>query len=242
MNQSHTLTKALDILNLLAQYSDGLTVEKISSLLSIPASTTYRLIQTLDSYEFTTHISRGTITLGSGLLALCRKVNMDYENQLCEIALPIMNNLTELTNETSILHIRSGIYTTCLTTVPSKSMIRFVAESRRFLPISLGCSGIAILAFESQSYISSILEKLEPSTHNELLAKISFTQQNGYYLSHHEYDQDTLGIGVPIFNKDKKIYASLSIVGPEFRMNTLDMSTTISTLKSCSKLITSSLS
>ncbi len=242
MNQLLTLTKALDILNLLAESQEGLSPQDISTKLNIPPSTTYRLINTLDNYEFTHRASRGIVTLGTGVLALARKINLDYENQLYEIALPIMSNLTEITNETSVLHIRAGFYTTCIVSVPSKSMIKFVAEKRRFIPLTVGCSGLSILAFESDEIIDSVTSKLNASAKATLLDKIHSTQENGYYISSQEYDEDTLGLGVPIFNKDKKIYASLSIVGPEFRMNRLGIPHTISCLKDASASITAALS
>lgn len=240
MNQLLTLSKALDILNLLANQSATISVEEISNVLQIPVSTTYRLIQTLEKYDYVERHSRAAISLGSGFLVLARKINADYDKRLREISLEPMTNLTSTTGETSILHVRSGFHTTCIANVSPKSMIQFVAEDYRSIPIYTGCSGIAILAFESDVIIQSVYNRITDSDiQNSLNMKLEKTKADGYYISSQEFDVDTIGIGVPVFDKNRHIQASLSIVGPAFRISRNDFGDYIKALLKASQEITS---
>ena len=241
MNQLLTLSKALDILNILANSTNGLTVEQISTDLQIPNSTTYRLLQTLENYEFITRASHGIIQLGNGILALSRKIDNDYSKLLREISLPFMKELSSHINETIVLHIRTGAYTTCIENVPSTNMIRFAAENNRFLPIQDGCSGIAIITYEKQKIIDNIMDTLSEDQQLSLTKKMAYTKEHGYYISVNEFDSDAYGIGVPVYGTDKNVYGSLSIVGPETRMLSYDFDYLLSQLTSTSKAITAQL-
>lgn len=240
MNQLLTLSKALDILNLLANQSSTMSVEDIATELQIPVSTTYRLIQTLEKYDYVKRHSRAAISLGTSFLTLARKVNADYDKQLREISLEPMTNLTTLTGETSILHVRSGYHSICVANVAPKSMIRFVAENYRSIPLHIGCSGIAILAFESDVIIQSVYNRIaDPDVQHSLNLKLSKAKSDGYYISSEEFDPDSIGIGVPVFDKNHHIYASISIVGPAFRISRNSFSDYVDALKKASAEITS---
>ena len=58
MAQLQTLSKALDILNLLGRSDDPLSVEEIAGRMELPESTTYRLLQTLEAKDFIKRYSR----------------------------------------------------------------------------------------------------------------------------------------------------------------------------------------
>ena len=241
MNQLLTLSKALDILNLLAESTDGMTVAQISEALQIPNSTTYRLLQTLENYEFISKKSPGLIQLGNAILALSRKINTDYSKMFGETALPYMKKLVAVINETTVLHIRAGSYTTCIQNIPSTNLIRFAAENNRFLPIQDGCSGIAIIAFEKQKIIDSIMNTLPSDQQESLAKKMEFARVHGYYVSVNEFDSDAYGIGVPVWGPDKNVYGSLSIIGPEMRMLDYDLDYLLSNLLKTSEQITQDL-
>ena len=241
MNQLLTLSKALDILNILANSTNGLTVAQISAELQIPNSTTYRLLQTLENYEFIVKTSPGIIQLGNGILALSRKIDTDYSKLLGELSLPFMKELSTHINETIVLHIRAGSYTTCIQNVPSTNMIRFAAENNRFVPIQRGCSGIAIIAFEKQKIIDNIMDSMNSEDQTILTKKMEYTKSHGYYISVNEFDSDTYGMGVPVWGTDKTVYGSLSILGPEFRMLRYDFDYMLSHLTETSERITKEL-
>lgn len=220
MADIQTLLKALDILKLLGEKEGNLSVESISMELEIPESTTYRLLQTLEKRGFVERASRGSIALGSAVLSLARDTYEKMDRQLGLVADTYMESITEKVGETSILSVRSGLYSTCIKSVPCNQRIRFVADEKRLIPVFQGAAGRAILSFESEKTQEMAIQKLDSTEKREFLRKqLKETQKNGYTISYGEYDAGTMGIAVPIYDRQKRVYASVCVVGPAYRMD-----------------------
>lgn len=219
MAELQTLLKALDILNLLGGSEENMSVKQISKQLDTPESTTYRLLNNLEDRGFIEKAGHGSYALGYSVLNLARDTYEKMDRQLSIVALPIMEELTEEVAETTMISIRSGLYSTCLKSVPCKERIRFVADEKRLMPIHIGASGRAILAFENDKIINLTYQNLENPEEKSLLEeRLAFTREKGYAISRCEYDEGTLGIAVPVYNSRGRVYASLSVIGPEYRI------------------------
>lgn len=130
--------KALDILFVLGEAETPLSVSEIAQRASIPESTVYRLLQTLENNGIIERKSKGQITLGLRILELARSLTQQMDRYLNVIARPIMEKITEKTNETSILAVRSGIEVICIESIASSRLIRFAIENGRLLPLHRG--------------------------------------------------------------------------------------------------------
>lgn len=242
MAQLQTLSKGLDVLSILGDSSETLSVEEISSQLDIPESTTYRLLQTLEKKRFVEREARGKISIGYSVLHLAKDIYEKIDRQLTIAATPIMKELTASVGETSLLSVRSYLYSTALLSIPSEERIRFVADDHRLLPLNLGVSGRAILAFEDEKIMRLMLQSLDSSEEKEALKKeIKDIQERGYAISLSEVDSGTLGIGVPVYNAYNQVYASLAVIGPKYRMNIEDVESYYQELKKASENITKKL-
>lgn len=228
MAELQTLAKALDILLLLGEEKNGLSVEGIARKLEIPESTTYRLLQTLEKKGFVERESRGSLTLGYSILNLARDTYEKIDRQLGLAASAVMEQLTEELCETSLLSVRSSVYSTALLSIPCRERIRFVADEKRLLPIQFGASGRAILAYESDKVYQQVLSNLKERTDREILEeRIQFTREHGYAISRAEFDEGSLGIAVPVYDNSGRVCASLGIVGPEYRIRDEEIETRI---------------
>ena len=108
MDQTQTVGRALDILFVLAEAETTLTVSEISEKVPLPESTAYRLIKTLELNGVVERKSRGQISLGMRIMDLARSLHQQIDRDLLTIARPIMQELTEKLNETSLLVVRRG--------------------------------------------------------------------------------------------------------------------------------------
>ncbi|NGQ93945.1 IclR family transcriptional regulator [Brevibacillus sp. SYP-B805] len=220
MNGTQTLGRALDILFVLAEAESTLSVNEIAERVSIPESTTYRLLQTLEKNGIVERRAKGQIGLGLRILDLARSLYQQIDRELFVIARPIMETLTENTNETTILMVRTGTNVICIQHVESRRLIRFAIENGRILPLHLGASGKAILAYETKRVVDQILQRLEDQQKKEkLLADLAQIRQQGYCLTVGEVDRDVFGIAAPIFDSYQRIVASLTIAGPAERLS-----------------------
>jgi len=220
MNGTQTLSRALDILFALAEEKGSLTVSEIAEKVSIPESSIYRFLQTLEQNGIVERRSKGRIGLGMRILDLARSLSQQMHQELIPLALPIMEELTSITNETSLLFVRSGTNAICIQHVKSRALIQYSTENGRILPLHLGASSKAILAFESEkikkAVIDGLKEEHEKLTLTDDLLNI---RERGYALSHGEADSDVFAIGAPVLDSRGSIVASLSIAGPVFRLD-----------------------
>ncbi|MFD1775568.1 IclR family transcriptional regulator [Paenibacillus rhizophilus] len=219
MNGTQTLSRALDILFALAEAGDTLTVSEIAEKVSIPESTTYRLLQTLEQNGIVERRGRSRIALGLRILDLARSLNLQFQRDLLPLALPIMEELTEKVQETSVLFVRTGNNAVCIQNVKSNSsLIQFSIENGRILPLHLGASGKCILAFESGKVAQRIFETIEDAEDRaRLKAELEAARAHQYIITKGEVDPDVFAIAAPITDGHAQAVASLSVAGPSFR-------------------------
>ncbi|WP_046506962.1 IclR family transcriptional regulator [Paenibacillus riograndensis] len=220
MNGTQTLSRALDILFALAEESGTLTVSEIAQKVSIPESTTYRFLQTLEQNGIIERRGKNQIGLGLRILDLARSLNMQFQRDLLPLALPIMEKLTETVQETSVLFVRTGVNAVCIQNVKSRGLIQFSIENGRILPLHLGASGKCILAFENLKVTERIMSSLENDQERARLSvELEHIRARNYCITKGEVDPDVFAIAAPITDGQGPVIASLSVAGPSFRCN-----------------------
>lgn len=220
MNGTQTLSRALDILFALSEASGTLTVSEIAQKVSIPESTTYRFLQTLEQNGIIERRGKNQIGLGLRILDLARSLNMQFQRDLLPLALPIMEELTEKVQETSLLFVRAGNNAVCIQNVKSRGLIQFSIDNGRILPLHLGASGKCILAFETGKVIERVVQSLgDVSEQDKLAAELESIRERNYSITKGEVDPDVFAIAAPITDGHEPVIASLSVAGPSFRCN-----------------------
>ncbi|MBJ6359922.1 IclR family transcriptional regulator [Paenibacillus sp. MAHUQ-46] len=238
MNGTQTLSRALDILFALAEADGHLSVSEIAQKVSIPESSTYRFLQTLEQNGIVERRGKGQIGLGMRILDLARSLSQQVHRELIPLSLPIMEELTTTTNETSLLFIRSGTNAICIQNVKSKALIQYSSENGRILPLHLGASSKAILAYESDKVVQTVLDKLSTRTEREALQQdLSRIREQGYAMSRGEADPDVFAVGAPIFDSHGSLIASLSIAGPTYRFDETVKQKSIQAVTSSAELV-----
>ncbi|WP_028559061.1 IclR family transcriptional regulator [Paenibacillus pinihumi] len=221
MNGTQTLGRAIDILFVLAESGTTLTVSEIAEKVGIPDSTAYRFIQTLIKNGFVERKGRGQIGLGLRIFDLARSLSRQIEKDLLTIARPLMEDLTDLTGETTVLFVRSGSKAICIEHVTSKRLIRMSIENGRVLPLDSGASGKTLLAYESEKVIEEMC-KLFSDSHGskcELEKELAAIREAGYCFTLGQVDEDAFAIAAPILDPQQRIVASLSVAGPVHRLS-----------------------
>lgn len=241
-NSTQTLKRSLDILFVLGEAESTLSTSEIAERVEIPESTAYRLIQTLEKEGLISRKDKGKLGLGMRILDLARSLSLQMNQYLNEIARPIMEELTNTLNETTILTIRTGQEVICIESCESTRLIRFVAEKGKLLPLHLGASGKAILAFESEQIIDNVLASIsDPKDKKSLLEDLAQIKEAGYSSTFGEVDPEVYGIAAPIFDKNGKIAASITIAGSGSRWKEPLCTTYIQAVVDATKKVTEQL-
>ncbi len=132
-----------------------------------------------------------------------------------------MEDLTDLTGETTVLFVRSGSKAICIEHVTSKRLIRMSIENGRVLPLDSGASGKTLLAYESEKVIEEMC-KLFSDSHGskcELEKELAAIREAGYCFTLGQVDEDAFAIAAPILDPQQRIVASLSVAGPVHRLS-----------------------
>lgn len=240
MSQTKTLNRALDILFILTDSEEKLTVADIAKKTNIPESTTYRLVQSLEKKEVI-YRHAGYISLGVRILDMAKTIYEQMNENLITFANPIMESLSNEIDETSVLVVRRGNIGVTVHYVNGSHLIGFVVSNGRTLPLHLGASGKAILAFESDHYIDTFIKEANVKSPNELIKELSLIKKVGFVQTIGEVDSNIVGIAAPIFDQTEMITASISVLGPEDRFSGATTSQAISAVRKAAQKITGKL-
>lgn len=224
-NKDDTMTiqsvkRALGILSLFDHDSTNLTFTEILQETDLPKTTAFRMLNTLVESDFLRYDnSTNKYTLGSQIIYLgCVAMGA---TKLVNVALPIMENLRDITGQTITLYIRKGKEKVCIQRVESIEDIRLTVTVGRYLPIYVGASGLVLLSGVDEEQLDKFINSLEiiPLTPCTIVDKtrlkeaITNVKIKGYCISRNERQMGAAGIGAPIFDQFNRVIASLNISG-----------------------------
>jgi len=123
---SQTLSRGLQVLEVLAETGQPMTVQQISRRLGLKRPIVYRLLKTLEQHQLLGAQTRdGHFELGLGLLSLTRNVKRD----LRQAAFPIIRDLAEKVGTTAVLGLLDGDEVVYVLTVEAE-LARMAVRSR----------------------------------------------------------------------------------------------------------------
>lgn len=220
---TQALDRALGVIFALAEAERPLSVPEIAERVGVPQSTTYRLIQSLEQRGLLQRRGPNRISLGLRILDLSRVVFHQLERDLLQRAHPIMAELARVTGEATVLMGRVGMHAISLDSVDSpNTLVRMAFESGRVLPLHLGASNKSLLAFLPETVIEEVIAmacRETPSLLSERLRQdLATIRAQGYAVTTGELDPEATGIGAPVLDAHGHAVASLSVAGPNGRL------------------------
>lgn len=138
---SQTLSRGLQVLELLADASQPMSVQQIARTLDLKRPVVYRLLKTLERHQLLGSYTReGRFELGLGVLKLSRNVRRDVR----QAAFPIIRDLSNAAGTTAVLGLWNGdevVYALSIEAATARMAVRSREGSRRPLDST---SGLAI--------------------------------------------------------------------------------------------------
>jgi DNA-binding IclR family transcriptional regulator len=221
-----SVTRALRILDTLAQFPDGLGVVEIARQVGLNVSTTHHLVNTLCASHYAGRVDGGAYRLGHAVPRLygAYLVTQQPEARLIDV----LNQLVSATRETGYLVVWQE----------DDVVIQAIAEGSHQLRVgSLGvgyrghaharAAAKALLAYLSPARLDAYLDahpldRLTPHTICDKAALKTHLRQiarQGYSTDREEF---SIGIGcvaAPIFSASGQAVAALSMSAPEWRLS-----------------------
>jgi len=135
---SQTLSRGIQVLEVLAETGQPMTVQQIARRLGLTRPIVYRLLKTLERHHLLGSYNReGHFELGLGLLTLTRNVKRD----LRQAAYPIIRNLADEVGTTAVLGLGDGseiVYILAVEAPLARMAVRSREGSRRPLDSTSG--------------------------------------------------------------------------------------------------------
>ncbi len=215
------LRNACRILKLLGRQPDGYKAAEISRELHIPVTTTLRIMATLQleglarKMENRYELGPVLISLGNASLA---------GTEIRAMALPVLENLTAQTDETSHLAIPCDDRSLIVAVQDSPHPLR--AASRPGFLAELHCSstGKSFLAFVHRQRIAEIYPQRAtartPRTHTTLAQikrEAELTRKRGYSLDDEEFAPGIRCLAAPVYASDGNVTAAIGITASTVR-------------------------
>ena len=214
-----TVAKAAEALDYLAANGE-LTASELTELLSEPRSSVYRLLASLSTAELVEAGNRrGTFRLGLKLFQLGTRVAQRFDER--QLALPVMERLHELTEETVFLCVRRDDVAVCIECLPGKHVQALALGLGGSLPLHAGAAPRVLLAYEPKDVQADYLRRVDlvsftdrtPSTPSAVKRALSEVRAKGYAVSDEDVTIGIAALGAPIFDHTGRIRAALSISG-----------------------------
>ncbi|WP_139955885.1 IclR family transcriptional regulator [Flavicella sediminum] len=219
------LERGLQIIELLALHTKGLTLTEIIQMLSISKSSAFRITSTL---IFKNYLQKNEttkkITLSRKMLTL--GISSMNEQSIVELSIDVMRALRDELKESVMLGVILGSKGTILEQVSSSYPVKLFVEPGTQFSLHSSVGGKSILANLPKSESDAILKNANfvKFTDNTITSKKEFKEQlleikkEGYAIDNGEDIQGIHCVGAPIFNEYGYPVAALWITAPHGRL------------------------
>jgi IclR family acetate operon transcriptional repressor len=223
--QVQSLTRGLSILEALAEAEGGLPLTDLAHRVQLPASTTHRLLGTLEKMGYVYqagdlglwYVGLQAFTVGSTFLA-----NRDFVAQ----SHPYMRRLMEQAGETANLAILDGTEAVFIAQVQCHEMMRTLVKLGSRVPLHASGVGKAIFAALPDEQIDAILKVmgLPRITDNTIVAPetmwaaLRVIRQRGYSFDDEEHARATRCVAATIYDEHAEPLGAISLAGPVSRL------------------------
>ena len=217
-----TVNRATDVLTLFARRPEPtLGVTEIAQELGLSKAAVHRLLTTLAAKGFI-RVDRESRRYALGPAVLTLSLAYLERIDIRRLALPVMRDLSEATNETSTLSIRSGWTRVYVDQITPPREVRMSVQLGHPFPLHAGSSSKAFLAFldeeERERYLTSApLERLTDATivdATKLRAELAAIRERGYARSFGERQAGAASVAAPVRDHLGRPAATISVCGP----------------------------
>ena len=219
MKINRSVKRSIDILTIISQSKDGLTLADIQKFLDIPKSSAFDLVQTLLSTNMIMASGYDEKIYIIGLNSFL--IGASYESDLVKIAKKYLKTLAEDIGKTVFLGIEQDGNVVYIDKAEPKSAIFTIATLGSTNPIHCTSLGKAIVAEYPREAVEKILDEkgMVSFTPYTITDKESYFEEletvriKGYSVDDRELEEQMLCIGSPIFDSRNKVIAAISASG-----------------------------
>jgi DNA-binding IclR family transcriptional regulator len=222
------LEKGLDVLELLAVQSDGLTLSQIAQSMGRSVQEVYRVVVSLERRGYVARRPPGdALQLSMKLFDLAS--NHPPIRRLVQAALPVMQDLAEQANQTVILSVLDGSVIRVIHVAESPAPIGFRVRLGTQSPVLKTASGRTLLAFQPDSVRRALTAGLVADMRRQgenpdaLAARVSAIRRLGYERVSDETLHGITDVSFPILGAEGAAHAAMTLPFLDWVANTVKL-------------------
>ncbi len=218
------LSRALTLLEILADDDDGYRLVDLAERSGLPAPTIHRLLTTLQQRRFVTFETEKNLwRIG----AQCFSVGSAFlpRRDMVALATPILRRLRDDAGETVNVGGLDQNEVLLLHQIESKQMMRAISRPGQRSPLANTAMGKSILAWLPHSRATQLvqqgLRRLTPQSimrGTALHVALDEARRVGYAIDNEEVAVGLRCVASPVFDEFGEPVAAISVVGPTFRV------------------------
>lgn len=221
-----SVKKAIEILNTFDLYNQELTAQEISQHTKTPLSSLYKYLNVLlDAQMLERDIKTKKYVLGLAMFKL--GITFEKRNSFVDIAFPYMEALSKETNETVLLNAIHGYESICVKIIESTRLVKIAIQPGDTRPLHAGAAQKVLLAFQDDSFVDKVIKNTEliKFTNRTITDPIKLKKElikvrnHGFAVAYGEVDIGYKAVAAPIFNHLGGLTASLTVAGPNNRID-----------------------
>jgi DNA-binding IclR family transcriptional regulator len=216
--QVGSVQRAIDVLDALAEAGAELGTNEISRRTGVNVSSISRLLSTLTTAGLVQYVpSTGRYRLGIRVMQLANAARDSLDVR--QLARPLLEELSEITGETSTLSLPAVHDLITIDFVPSSRSVRSVAQIGRNSVAHATAVGKVMLAWGGRLPDGELTAYTERTiTDRDALAvEIERVRKRGWAQAVGEREDELNAVGVPVLDRTGELAAVLGVQGPAGR-------------------------
>ena len=218
-NTIRSVAKAMELLQLLSDAGEAMTLTAISERAGLPKSTVFGLLTTMRDYDVITQHA----------VFCCLRIIYIFHNisfpsafwNISSLARPYLEHLAEATGASAMLSTYENGHIVALDQAEGRDSLRIVSAPGARLPLHCTSQGKIVLACMSESEAATLLARapLTPYTPhtetdaNALLASLPACREAGFAVENGEYKIGLRSISAPVFTGGGALKYVVSVLG-----------------------------
>jgi DNA-binding IclR family transcriptional regulator len=197
-----------------------LTLQEISDGMSMPKSTTFRIVQSLEQAGYLIRLEDQKYCLSFRFTRLAGMVMSTLS--IRQVARPLMSELAHQTNETITLNVVSGRDRTCIDVLDTPSPLMSLARPGTHVPLDgKGATAKTLMAHLPDDQLRKLLgpaTKVTGRKPSDLTAELARIRKQGYCVSDGQRVLGLSAIAAPIWESNDTANYCLTLTAPTVRM------------------------
>ena len=218
-NTIRSVAKAMELLQLLSDAGEAMTLTVISERAGLPKSTVFGLLTTMRDYDVITQHADGKYALGLRLFEYGCRASAFWN--ISSLARPYLEHLAEATGASAMLSTYENGHIVALDQAEGRDSLRIVSAPGARLPLHCTSQGKVFLSAMADHEAKRVLSRrtLEPYTPKtlvtweELFRVMQAARENGYAVEDGEYRFGLCSASAPVRDSSGAVRYAVGVVG-----------------------------